>query len=33
VIELIEFEYEVAQKRSDKRVMIEVLKDSFRFIR
>jgi predicted nuclease of predicted toxin-antitoxin system len=33
VIDVIEFEYELAQRRPDKRLLIEVLKDSFRFIR
>src|SRR5262249_3669406 len=33
VIESIEVEYEMAQKRGDKRVMIEVLTNSFRVIR
>jgi hypothetical protein len=33
VIEIIEVEYEMAQKRGDKRLMVEVLAGSFRFIR
>jgi len=33
VIESIEVEYEMAQKRGDKRVMIEILTNSFRIIR
>lgn len=33
VIDIIEAEYEMAQGRGDKRVMMEVLTNSFRFIR
>lgn len=33
VIESIEFEYEAAQTRGDKRLMVEVLTTSFRVIR
>jgi hypothetical protein len=33
VIEIIEAEYEMAQKRGDERVLVEVLTNSFRIIR